>query len=86
MSIVLVTGAGHVVTNRHVADPWWREGEETPWSRAGWRPVREATFVAFPGRRKTFAAVRVAGAEEQAILLERMGSGNLPDILEEAGE
>jgi prepilin-type N-terminal cleavage/methylation domain-containing protein len=29
---------------------------------------------------------RVAGAEEQAILLERMGSGSLPDILEEAGE
>lgn len=49
----LVEGGGRVVTNRHVAEPWWRNDTIRPLIDAGLRPAWVSLTAYFPGRAAT---------------------------------
>ncbi len=46
----LASDAGHVATNRHVAEPWWNNDSVVPLLRRGLRPEFVSLTVTFPGR------------------------------------
>lgn len=45
----LVTADGQIVTNRHVAEPWWNNDTVAPLLAAGLEPVFVELTVTFPG-------------------------------------
>jgi serine protease Do len=46
----LVDGKGHLLTNRHVAEPWWEDESSSPLLAAGFRPVFLRLLVFFQER------------------------------------
>lgn len=46
----LASAAGHVITNRHVAEPWWRDARVRPLLARGFKPSFVRLDASFPGR------------------------------------
>ena len=63
----LVDRRGLVLTNRHVAEPWWNDDEARSLAEKGFKP-RLTTLRAFFPRQKESFALAVAGVAERADL------------------
>lgn len=68
----LVSVDGHVLTNRHVLDPWWENAEAKVLLSLGYRPVRQATLAYFPGQRQSIPLDRLATHEKVDVGLGRL--------------
>ncbi|NRA95181.1 MAG: trypsin-like peptidase domain-containing protein [Planctomycetes bacterium] len=72
----VVDKKGHVVSNRHVIDPWYEDdrfGE--PFLGGGMRAVREVFIACFPGREEPISLIRVgahASGDIAVAKLEKM--------------
>ncbi len=47
-------GVGEMLTNRHVAEPWWEDKAVKPFIASGFRPVRVHFRAFFPGIKEPF--------------------------------
>lgn len=80
----LVDRRGLVLTNRHLAEPWWRDKNADELAKAGLRPRLLRLRAFFPGQSQPFALtpVRVAETVDLALLsaegLPRRGIPVLP--------
>ncbi len=45
----LVSGKGHILTNRHVAEPWWQDEDATRFRSLGLEPRLDRFVAVFPG-------------------------------------
>jgi S1-C subfamily serine protease len=76
----LVDKSGLVLTNRHVAEPWWNDGAAAALRRQGFEPrfVRLRAF--FPGHGESFAVEqdRVSEAADLALLKVPLAGRRIP--------
>ncbi len=65
-----LVSADQILTNRHVAEPWWEEKSVKPLIDAGFRPVRELFRAFFPGIKEPFPlrAHRMSDKADVALL------------------
>ncbi|MEJ0037851.1 MAG: trypsin-like peptidase domain-containing protein [Gammaproteobacteria bacterium] len=59
----LIDTAGHILTNHHVLQPWWHNGEAIPVSMATFEPVIVSMWAYFPGYENPLP-MRVRGLSE----------------------
>lgn len=76
----LVSASGLVLTNRHVAEPWWRDERADALKTAGVTARRGALRVYFPGVPEPFdlSVVRVSETADVALLEASLGGRKLP--------
>jgi S1-C subfamily serine protease len=68
----LVSRDGHVLTNRHVVDPWWQAKDfGRGLLQMGFRPMRSTFFACFPGG-DPIALVRLADADDTDLAVARL--------------
>jgi S1-C subfamily serine protease len=67
----LVERSGLVLTNRHVAEPWWNDGETRSLGELGFTPRLTALRAFFPGRKEAFGLVLERRAEGPDLALLR---------------
>lgn len=66
----LVDRRGLVLTNRHVAEPWWNDADAQSLAERGFRPRPTALRAFFPQQKEPFALARVAvGSSADVALL-----------------
>ena len=78
----LVDRRGLVVTNRHVAEPWWNDSDAQSFAERGWSP-RLTTLRAFFTRQKEAVAltrVAVGRSADIALLKCDLGGRRLPAL------
>jgi S1-C subfamily serine protease len=77
----LVDGRGLILTNRHVAEPWWNDQAAEALEHAGFTPHRLALRAFFPGQRQPFALTMVRRADKVDLALlqgEDLGGRRIP--------
>lgn len=76
----LVSASGLVLTNRHVAEPWWKDERVEALRTTGATPVRRALRIYFPGVPDPFdlSVVRVSEAADVALLSASLGGRKVP--------
>jgi CheY-like chemotaxis protein len=83
----LVSAAGDILTNRHVAEPWWADAQAQKVIEAGFRPESRLSVAYFPHRQESYALkVRKVSSTADVALLSVTPDGKLPKptLLEEA--
>jgi S1-C subfamily serine protease len=84
----LVDARGLIVTNRHVAEPWWQEDAVQALIAAGYAPRFELFRVFFPREKSPLApkVVRIAETTDLALLQVDVGKRKVPTLpLDTAG-
>jgi len=69
----LATAAGHVITNRHVAEPWWNNETIAPLLQQGLIPEFVALTASFPGKQPITvepSTIHVGADEVDAAVLQ----------------
>ena len=75
----LVSTDGAIVTNRHVAEPWWADAQAQKVIQAGFRPEFRLFVAYFPHRSEPFALkARKISQTADVALLETTPAPNLP--------
>jgi len=76
----LVERSGLVLTNRHVAEPWWNDATAQAFQAHGFRPrfVRLRAFFPRQGEAFAMTAVRVSDAADLALLRVALGGRRIP--------
>jgi serine protease Do len=67
----LVDRRGLVLTNRHVAEPWWNDGEATSLAERGFHPQPTALRAFFPRQKEPFPLARGVASERADLALLR---------------
>ena len=73
----LVSEDGLLLTNRHVADPWYGSERGEEFLKKGLEPVRKRLLVYFPGKEEGLPAQRLRVSEEADVGLLRVELGDL---------
>jgi S1-C subfamily serine protease len=75
----LISSDGKILTNRHIAQPWWRDRDAQQIISRGYRPELKSLVAYFPGRPTGYALklVRTSGKADLAVLQTRQ-QRNLP--------
>ena len=73
----LVDRRGLVVTNRHVAEPWWNDEEARSLAERGYAPRLTTLRAFFPNQKKPFALTLEDHAERADVSLLRCDLGGL---------
>jgi S1-C subfamily serine protease len=75
----LVSSGGDIVTNRHIAQPWWADSEAQKIASAGYRAELTSLSAYFPGLQTTYPlkTVRVSVDADVALLCAESAE-NLP--------
>lgn len=68
----LVNADGRLLTNRHVAEPWWRDKALKSLLARGIRPRREDVRAFFPGKEESFPLEMVAVSEDEDVAVVRL--------------
>jgi S1-C subfamily serine protease len=68
----LVDGSGLILTNRHLAEPWWNDEAALGMQKAGYRPRLAAIRVFFPRQRQPFEATVERRSETVDLALLRV--------------
>lgn len=69
----LVDDEGHIVSNRHVIDPWYEDDTfGSPLLQRGLRAVREVFIACFPGREEPIPLVRVGSHAEKDVAVAKL--------------
>ncbi len=87
-SAFVASSSGHVVTNRHVAEPWWRSREIAPLLAAGLVPTFLHLTITFPGRTPQPvdpATIRVS-PDGVDLAVFRIDAGGIPPLPLHQGE
>jgi S1-C subfamily serine protease len=73
----LVDAAGHVLTNRHVAEPWWNDGGAEELAARGFEPrfIRLRAFFPQQGEALPLTRVRLSETADLALLRVPMAAG-----------
>jgi serine protease Do len=76
----LVEGGGLVLTNRHVAEPWWNDAGAQALQAQGFQPRSVRLRAFFPRQREAFAmtAERVSDAADLALLRVALEGRRIP--------
>jgi S1-C subfamily serine protease len=76
----LVDRSGLILTNRHLAEPWWNDEAAEGMQKAGYRPRLHALRVFFPQQTQPFAArmERRSDTVDLALLRVELGSSRVP--------
>ena len=76
----LVEPGGLVLTNRHVAEPWWNDATAQGFQEQGFQPhfVRMRAFFPHQGEAFPMTAVRVSEAADLALLRVPLGGRRIP--------
>jgi serine protease Do len=76
----LVAPGGVVLTNRHVAEPWWNDSAAEAFQRQGFEPhsVRLRAFFPHEGEAFVMTADRVSEDADLAIMKVAIGDRNIP--------
>jgi S1-C subfamily serine protease len=76
----LVDQNGLILTNRHLAEPWWNDETAEAMQKAGYRPRLSALRVFFPRQTRPFEArvERRSDTVDLAILRVELGSSRVP--------
>lgn len=85
----LISPDGAILTNRHVAEPWWADAQAQKVIEAGFRPEFRLFTAYFPGRPEPLALkVRKVSKTADVALVEARAAANLPKpaLLEEGKE
>jgi S1-C subfamily serine protease len=69
----LVDKQGHVLTNRHIAQPWWNDGTSESLEKAGYRPRFVVFRAFFPTERAPFDLAVVRHSDSLDLALVRVG-------------
>ncbi|MFQ5846752.1 MAG: trypsin-like peptidase domain-containing protein [Candidatus Methylomirabilales bacterium] len=69
---LLVSNDGRLLTNRHVAEPWWEEKAWKPFLERGLQPRLQYLLAFFPGRREAFPLEVVAVSDAADVAVIRM--------------
>jgi hypothetical protein len=78
----LVAPRGRVLTNRHIAEPWWADPEAQEIISAGFRPELRSLKAYFPGHKMTHNLRTLRTSEESDLaLLQADQEEGLPDPL-----
>ena len=79
----LVSSAGHVLTNRHVAEPWWKDERAAKLKALGYTPRRQALRIYFPGIPEPLplSVERVAETADVALGRVTLPAGVRPPVL-----
>jgi S1-C subfamily serine protease len=70
----LVDPSGLVMTNRHVAEPWWNDASDQGWIAKGFRPRFVLFRAFFPGELEPFALETLDHSEARDVAIVRMES------------
>jgi S1-C subfamily serine protease len=73
----LVDRRGLVLTNRHVAEPWWNDDEARSMAERGFRPRQTTLRAFFPRQKEPLALTLGAVAEHADVALLRCDLGGL---------
>jgi len=76
----LVGAAGLVLTNRHVAEPWWNDTAAQAYQAQGFEPrfVRLRAFFPQQGEALAMTSERVSAAADLALMRVAIGGRNIP--------
>ena len=76
----LVEGGGLVLTNRHVAEPWWNDAAAQAFEAQGFQPrfVRLRAFFPHQGEAFAMSTDRVSDAADLALLRVALGGRTIP--------
>ena len=76
----LASKAGHVITNRHVVEPWWRDARVQPLVALGFKPRFVRFEASFPGRMPITVDPKTirTGAEGMDIAVLRVDVRDVP--------
>jgi S1-C subfamily serine protease len=76
----LVEGGGLVLTNRHVAEPWWNDAAAEGFEAQGFQPrsVRLRAFFPHQGEAFAMSTDRVSDAADLALLRVALGGRTIP--------
>ncbi|MGE5346600.1 MAG: trypsin-like peptidase domain-containing protein [Acidithiobacillales bacterium] len=76
----LVSGKGNLLTNRHVAEPWWHDDEAQELAARGFRPRLESLRAYFPALQEpvSLEVVRVSTKADVALVRGNLGGRRLP--------
>jgi S1-C subfamily serine protease len=73
----LAAAGGRILTNHHVAEPWWGNDDLNPLTEQGLEPVISEMEVYFPGSSRTFQAVTEKISSETDLAVLRVDLGDL---------
>ncbi len=73
----LAAAGGRILTNHHVAEPWWDNDDLSPLTEQGLEPVISEIEVYFPGSPRIFQAVTEKISSEADLAVLRVDLGDL---------